>query len=78
MMREDDELAGLILLYQNTQDVMMPCYLQYLIDPESVNQLILQKKRENISKCLVTSLNTTGKCNHRFKTVEQSQRQEKK
>ena len=44
MMREDDELAGLILLYQITQDVMMPCYLQYLIDPESVNQLILQKK----------------------------------
>ena len=47
-MREDDELAGLILLYQNTQDVMMSRYLQYLIDPESVNQLILQKKRKYI------------------------------
>ena len=46
MRREDDELAGLILLYQNIQDVMMP--LQYLIDPESLNQLILQKKRKYI------------------------------
>ena len=49
MMREDDELAGLILLYQNTQDVVMSCYLQYLIDPETLNQLILpENKRKYI------------------------------
>ena len=52
MMREDDELAGLILLYQNTQDVMMPCYLQYLIDPESLNQLILQKNKRKYIEML--------------------------
>ena len=51
-MREDDELAGLILLYQNTQDVMMLCYLQYLIDPESLNQLILQKNKRKYIEML--------------------------
>ena len=52
MMREDDEIAGLILLYQNTQDVMMPCYLQCLIDLESLNQLILQKNKRKYIEML--------------------------
>ena len=52
MMRKDDELAGLILLYQNTLDVMMPCYLQSLIDPESLNQLILQKNKRKYIEML--------------------------
>ena len=52
MMRKDDEIAGLILLYQKTQDVMMPCYLQYLIDPESLNQLILQKNKRKYIEML--------------------------
>ena len=51
-MREDDEFAGLILLYQNIQDVMMPCYLHYSIDPESLNQLILQTKKQKYIEML--------------------------